>query len=706
MTLCVVIVTYNSSNVITGCLDSVREALLGIDARVIVVDNASTDKTAELVRSGPWDVTLLPSGGNIGYAAAINLAVAHARPDDDLLVLNPDVRLEPDCIARLLAPIAGERSKIGPRVGILAPRLVAPEGTDQPSRRREPSLTRVLGEAVLGASSRRLGPLWSEVIDEPAHTGPDIVDWASGAVLLVRAECRRAVGRWDESYFLYSEETDYCLRARDLGWTTLFVPEAVATHIGGDSDDDPRLHALLTHNRALLVRRRRGEVVGAGFLTALMLGELVRAAVGRRASREAVLVLLGLKPPLRASASADVSGRAAPVADVKASSAPVVLFAASDWWYHSRAHSDLQMVVQIARTRPVLVVNSIGLRMPTRANTSQPLARVWRKVKSTARLVRRPLPDTPGLHVLSPLVVPFYSVPVLRRLNAILVRTQVVVSCRALGIRRPAVIVTLPTAWDVVTGMDTAAVIYNRSDKHSEFPEADREMMLDLEGQLLRGADAVLYVSRHLMAEERDIVGGRSVFLDHGVDLEHFRPDTGEPLPAEVANLPRPVIGFFGAFDDYTVDLSLLHAVARRFPEATLLLIGPTNMDLTELTRLPNITYLGPRPYEEIPRYGRAFDVALMPWLDNEWIRACNPIKCKEYLALGLAVVTTDYPEAHAHGDVLRIARDHEDFLAGVAEVLEGRHPTPEQCRAAVADAAWSVRAAQLVSLVDAVGCR
>ena len=89
------------------------------------------------------------------------------------------------------------------------------------------------------------------------------------------------------------------------------------------------------------------------------------------------------------------------------------------------------------------------------------------------------------------------------------------------------------------------------------------------------------------------------------------------------------------------------------------MLIGHTTCSMDRLVRHPNVHWLGQKPHEEIPRYGSGFDVALMPWLDNEWIRSCNPIKMKEYLALGLPVVSTDFPEVRHYADVIRVAAGH-----------------------------------------------
>jgi glycosyltransferase involved in cell wall biosynthesis len=113
------------------------------------------------------------------------------------------------------------------------------------------------------------------------------------------------------------------------------------------------------------------------------------------------------------------------------------------------------------------------------------------------------------------------------------------------------------------------------------------------------------------------------------------------------------------------------------------------------------VHWLGVRPYEEVPRYGAGFDVALMPWLRNPWIEASNPIKLKEYLALGLPVVSTDFPELARYRAVLTAVEDPDAFVDAVRAVLASGGPsTPEGRRAAVAHDSWDTRAEELEALL------
>ncbi|WP_185996048.1 glycosyltransferase [Nocardioides campestrisoli] len=380
-----------------------------------------------------------------------------------------------------------------------------------------------------------------------------------------------------------------------------------------------------------------------------------------------------------------------------------VLFSAQDYWYHNRAHSDVQLARALSADRPVLLVNSLGMRMPRRGSTTQPLRRVARKLTSTLRALRRPEPRHPQLYVMTPISVPVFASPRLSRLNAWSVHVQVRMAARLVGIRVPDVLVTLPTAWEVARLLRSRRVVVNRSDRYSSLPEADSGLIGRLERSMLGACDAAVYVSTALMAEEQPLVragAGQAVLLGHGVDLAHFDPAATGPEPTDLAAVPHPRVGFFGGIDDYVVDLPLVRRLAEALPDVSVVLVGAATCPLDDLLALPNVHWLGMKSYDEIPRYGAGFDVAIMPWLQNDWIRFCNPVKTKEYLALGLPVVTTPYPEASAHLDVLAVAQGPDDFVAKVAQALAGESVgTPESRRASVLDDSWSSRADVLRTL-------
>lgn len=372
----------------------------------------------------------------------------------------------------------------------------------------------------------------------------------------------------------------------------------------------------------------------------------------------------------------------------------IVAYAGVDWWYHNRGHSECQIMRRLAERLPVLWVNSIGMRTPTPSKSDVTLSRYFRKLKSTLHGLRH---DDSGMWVLSPLFVPRYTERAVR-LNGFLLRVQVRIAFRRIGIRHPAVWITIPTAVDGV-GRDWGPVIFNRSDDFSAFPEVDHDLIAGLERRLLAESDHVLYVNHGLMVRENELAA-HSDYLGHGVDFHHFAEGAIEPEPTELRELPRPIIGFYGAFDNYTVDLDLLVAVARDNPDGTVLLIGPQQMDLGRITDEPNVVYLGAIPYDRLPAYAARFDVGLMPWLDNEWIKQCNPIKLKEYLASGFPIVSTDFPELAPYRHAVHVGAKAEEFIAEVRLALAEPAETAELRRDLVRSSGWDAVADRVAKLM------
>ncbi|MEU5696805.1 glycosyltransferase [Actinosynnema sp. NPDC020468] len=680
MSLAVVVVTYHSADLVRECLESVAVALESLpDSRVIVVDNASADDTLAVVASVAPHAEVVARPSNDGFAAGVNAGFAAAGPDADVLVLNPDVRLSPDAVTLLLAALRL------PGTGITAPRLRYADGSPQYSLRRAPTPLRALGEALLGGfRSGRIGALGEVVVDRRRYETAGTSDWVTGAAWLISSECRAALGVLEERYFLYSEETEYMLRARGAGFAVRYEPRAHAVHLGGEQGTSPVLWSMAATNRVRLVRERSGAAAAFLMWWIVLLNEVLRSPLDGKHRRAVRDLVRWRKWPARPAASSSAQPG-------------WICFSAQDWWYHNRAHSDFQLMRSMSEQRRVLVVNSIGMRMPTRGNSTHVARKILRKLKSVAKFVRRPMPD---FYVMSPLPLPFYGSPLLRRVNAVLVRTQVRLVAFFLGIRTPVIMVTIPTAWDVVAPMRRHSLVFNRSDRHSDFPEADRASIEALENELLAHSDHVVYVSHALMAEEAPRTGSRAYFLDHGVDVDHFTPRPEYEWPDDVRAVDGPRIGFFGALDDFVVDFDLLERVAAELPDVSLVLIGDATHPMERFDKYPNVHWLGFRPYDTIPAYGSSFDVAIMPWQDNSWIKHSNPIKLKEYLALGLPVVSTDFAELAAYTDRVRSATSHAEFVEAIRVTLAGGPlVTPAASRTSVLAYSWRSRAAALRAL-------
>ncbi len=280
-------VTYNSSHLLPDFVDSLSAGLHGLRWHLVVADNASSDDSVdELLRLAP-QATVVQMRRNAGYAAGINAAVAQAKPHDAVLVLNPDVRLRADCAQTLLTALQQAD------VGIAVPRIVDGNGRQVTSLRREPTLLRAAGDTLMGARRAARWPLLGEMISGQRHYDSETdADWAEGSVQMISSQCWHRCGPWHEGFFLYSEETEFDLRARDLGFRLRYVPDAVAVHLKGASRNSPELWALLTVNRVRLFRMRNGRARSLAFWAIILCRELTRSALGKATSKAAVRALL------------------------------------------------------------------------------------------------------------------------------------------------------------------------------------------------------------------------------------------------------------------------------------------------------------------------------------------------------------------------------------------------------------------------------
>ena len=178
----------------------------------------------------------------------------------------------------------------------------------------------------------------------------------------------------------------------------------------------------------------------------------------------------------------------------------------------------------------------------------------------------------------------------------------------------------------------------------------------------------------------------RAQLVGHGVDFEllaEARPLDGPrpSAPEALRDLIRPVVGFFGAMDDYRMDAELMVKIARHVAHGTLLLIGPEQMDLSRVVAEPNVRHIAQLPPEQLAAHAAQFDVGVIPFLNNEFNRQCNPVKLKEYLALGFPVVATDLPAYRPYAGLVATAGTHDQFLAALNRALVKDDPAAARRR-------------------------
>jgi len=224
-----------------------------------------------------------------------------------------------------------------------------------------------------------------------------------------------------------------------------------------------------------------------------------------------------------------------------------------------------------------------------------------------------------------------------------------------------------------------------------------------MDEETTRKADLVFIASDNLLAAKQRL-NANTYVSPHGVDLDHFARAQHEdtPLPSDACEFPGPVIGFFGLIEKW-IDLELIDYLAQQRPQWTFAMIGRVAVPQEQVPCRPNIRFLGVRPYELLPDYGKQFDVAIIPYRLNNQTVSANPIKLREYLAMGKPIVSISTPEIDKYSDVVRIARTREDFLAQLDSAVADRGSPGEIQRrvARVAPESWDARLRQVMEVVQ-----
>ncbi|HEX2150227.1 MAG TPA: glycosyltransferase family 2 protein [Actinomycetota bacterium] len=245
--LAVVIINFDSGDHLRNCIANLPAAMKGVNGKLIVVDNASSDGSLDGIGQQYPEVTVIRNSVNKGYGRACNQGFA-ATGAPLVCFLNPDIVPHAGSLAQMVEAIAAR-----PGVGVLGPRLNNPDGSRYPSCRVVPSLGVAIGHATLGllTSNNRFTRAYQ--LSDLNHDEEREVDWVSGAAMLTRREAFQQVNGFDEGFFMYVEDVDLCARLREAGWKALYYPQAqMLHHVAGSSRRTP--YRMIRHHHFSLMR--------------------------------------------------------------------------------------------------------------------------------------------------------------------------------------------------------------------------------------------------------------------------------------------------------------------------------------------------------------------------------------------------------------------------------------------------------------------
>ena len=343
----------------------------------------------------------------------------------------------------------------------------------------------------------------------------------------------------------------------------------------------------------------------------------------------------------------------------------VILYFGNDWSAENRTSSH-HIATWLAGRHQVYYLECPGMRAPT--GSKRDLRKIWTKVW---RFLRGPRAVNENLKVWTLMQIPLHRFRVVQACNRGLLRLAVRWLMWREGIQQPISWFMIPHVSSLAKKLGESVCVYYVTDDHAALPGVNVAKIESMDEELTRQAD-VVFVASETLYEKKRLVNANTHVSPHGVDVEHFgRAQSKElSIPADVAHLPRPVIGFYGLIERW-IDLDLVAYLAEQRPEWTFLMIGRLAVPANEVPSRPNMHFIGKRDYCELPAYGKLFDVAIIPYRHNDQVFHANPLKLREYLAMGKPIVSVSTPQIDKFSDVVSIASSREEFLSMIDRVLQ-----------------------------------
>ncbi|GEM_PF-339379 len=380
-----------------------------------------------------------------------------------------------------------------------------------------------------------------------------------------------------------------------------------------------------------------------------------------------------------------------------------ILFFSSDDWDSGLKTSKFHLSTRLARENRVFFINSLGLRAPT--FSKRDISKVFAKLKGYFQGVRK---VRENIYVYTPILIPLQRFALVRWFNKFFLLAQFRWLMTRYRLARPEIWTFLPNTVDLVTKLPRRKLVYYCVDEMSAFQGVAAQVLQAQDEALSRAANVVFAVSRQLQ-EQKKKWNPKTYYSPHGVDFELFNQacDNGAiEKPADLRNIPGPIIGFYGLISRDWIDYDLIRYLAQSRPQWSFVLIG--KIDRGEKEKLPagsNIHYLPVKPYTELYRYSRFFDVAILPFNINTLTLHSHPLKILEYLSAGRPVVSVNIPETAKYTDVIAVASDHDGFLRKIEDYLQNDPPEWQKARVELAAInSWDKRFDEIQNTINSAG--
>lgn len=363
--------------------------------------------------------------------------------------------------------------------------------------------------------------------------------------------------------------------------------------------------------------------------------------------------------------------------------------------------STQHIIRHLAEKRKIVWVNSIGLRQPHFGirDFKRILSKLFAiKENNSAVNTINNLPEN-NFHIVNPKTLPAPRSKFARWLATKLLVSQIKPVAQTAGLTQPVLWTSLPTAVDIAGQLDESALVYYCGDDFSALAGVDHDIVNKREQELLEKSDLILAASQNL-AQRFPVK--KTHLLTHGVDWSLFTKPA--PRANDLPNDGRPIAGFYGSISAW-LDIDLLCETISRMPNWHFVFIGKAVVDTSALKQFNNVYFLGKRSHQQLPAYSQHWTASLLPFKNNAQIRACNPLKLREYLAAGSPVISTSFPALNRYHDVVQVVTDSDGMVNALeaSKLMKPLNAFSEMAQKSVDNDSWSAKAEQVSQWIDSL---
>lgn len=371
----------------------------------------------------------------------------------------------------------------------------------------------------------------------------------------------------------------------------------------------------------------------------------------------------------------------------------IVIFSTADWDTKPWTNKQHTAKSLAKRGYRVLYVDSTGIRSPgaNKADLRRILRRLLAGLSGTRKVAN-------NIYRCSPLVIPYRLGKWIDSLNRILLSVTLKMHMRVLGFKDAIAWIYNPAVATVIDNINPKLSIYHCVDDLSAIPGIAHAMIKEQEQRLSRLVRLVFSTNPNLHDRWRRIKPHGAYYFPNVANYDHFKSArTISPPATELAQIPKPRIGYIGTLSDYKVNFQLVMAVALKRPDWHWIIIGGEREGqylpiLEDLKKRPNVHLLGYREYDDLPGFMAGMDIAALPILDNAYTRSMFPMKFFEYLSAGLPVISTPLPALLEYKKAFRLVNNSEEFIETAEIILSGNLPDPSYCDRLARQHTWDQR--------------